>query len=476
MATQEMPAARVRSRRHSAGEAGMAQPIPFVAESPEWSLVLRIAASQRFARSALLTRFLVYVSERTLSGQSASINERQIGIQVFGRNDKFKQTDDNIVRNYARIFRKRIDDYFLHEGQQEMLRLSIPRGGYIPIFETKAEPKAEIADAPPLPLVREESVEIPQPEPAISEQQPYSSRPRLALALCFGLAAGLALSALRPAQWLHFESQTTQLNRQFWQSLFTPDRSTFLVPSDGGLVILSRFLESSPGLNDYVKGTYHRPDVIAGDLHQLLHTISSAEIPPLSQKIETLGERRYTSIVDLDLTVRLSRIPEVRPEKLVVRFARDLHLDDLKSDNAVLIGSADSDPWVELFESQLNFQFTNGAAFGGSAIIVNRHPLSGEALRYASVTGDPAKRTYGVIAYQPNLDGTGHMLILEGINMAGTQAAGEFLLNPERIAPILAHAKKPNGGLRPFEVLIETSDIGASSSRLKVLSERYGAP
>lgn len=439
-------------------------------------MILRIAASQRFARSVLLTKFLFYVSERTLSGESAGISEHQIGVQVFGRSDKFKRTDDNIVRNYARILRKRIDDYFLHEGQQEALRLSIPRGGYVPVFEPKSKTVEKIADASPEQQVQDESPENSPPAMGDLERQPRRNTLRLALALMLGLAAGLALSSLRPTQWFHSQSQTSKLNRQFWQSIFTPDHSTILVPSDGGLVILSRFIEASPTLTDYVKGTYHRPDVIASGLHKLTNTTSASEIPRLSQKIETLGERRYTSIVDLDLTVRLSRIPEVHPDKLVVRFARDIRMDDLKTDNAVLIGSADSNPWVELFQPQLNFQFINGAAFGGSATIVNRHPLPGEALTYASVPGDPAKRTYGVIAYVPNLDGTGHVLIVEGINMAGTQAAGEFLLNQDGVAPVIARARKPSGGLRSFEVLVETSDIAANSSQLKILSERYAAP
>lgn len=472
------PAARMRLKLSPAGENETVCPQISVSDSPEWGLVLRMVASPRFARSALLTKFLLYVTERTLSGQSAGINEHQIGIQVFGRDDSFKQSDDNIVRNYARILRKRIDDYFLHEGQQELLRLSIPRGGYVPIFASKSEsPKSKsqekIDEAPPEQPIQEKSQEIPQLILRNGERQPSRSTLRLALTLFLGLAAGLALSNLRPSQWLHSESQTPKLNRQFWQSIFTPAHSTILVPSDGGLVILSRFIEASPTLSDYVKGTYHRPDVIANGLHELTRTTSLSEIPKLSQKIETLGERRYTSIVDLDLTVRLSQVAQADPQKLLIRFARDLRMDDLKTENAVLIGSADSNPWVELFQPQLNFQFTNGPAFGGSSTIVNHHPLPGEALTYASVTGDPAKRTYGLIAYLPNLNGGGHVLILEGINMAGTQAAGEFLFNPELMAPVIERARRSNGTLRSFEVLVETSDIAANSSQLKVLSQRY---
>ncbi len=44
-----------------------------------------------------------------------------------------------VVRNYARTLRKRLDDYFRKEGVDEPLVLSIPRGGYIPVFAPRVQ-------------------------------------------------------------------------------------------------------------------------------------------------------------------------------------------------------------------------------------------------------------------------------------------------------------------------------------------------
>lgn len=440
-------------------------------QGPEWELVLRIAASRRFERSALLTSFLLYICERALSGSAASINEHQIGVQVFGRDAQFNRSDDNIVRNYARMLRQRIDDYFANEGREEPLRLQIPRGGYVPVFV--AHPAA--VKAPPLAL--ENAAAAPLDEVVVPPTAPSSRGLRagalwLLLAMLAGGLIASVLGSLLPPHWWRMQSQTARLNHAFWRSIFTDGRDAVLVPSDGGLVILHRFIEQPTSLSDYIAGNYRSPEVIAAGLRALIHTTTAAELPELSHKVETLGDRRYTSIVDLDLTSRLSRLPEVVPERLLIRYARELRMDDLKTSNVVLIGSVDANPWVELFQPQLNFQFTYGGAFGGSAIIVNRRPRPGEAASYASITGDPAQRTYGVIAYVPNLGGTGHVLIVEGINMAGTEAAGEFLLDPQQMAPILSRARAANGELRPFEVLLETSSIAANSSQLRVLSER----
>ena len=114
-----------------------------------------------------------------------------------------------------------------------------------------------------------------------------------------------------------------------------------------------------------------------------------------------------------------------------------------------------------------------GADFGGSGTIINQHPLAGEESTYASVPNDPSLRTYGVAAYVPNLDGTGHVLLIEGINMAGTQAAGTFLLNPSLMQPVLNRAMSSEGTIRSFEVLFETSSVAANASRTKILSMRF---
>src|SRR5271156_4712882 len=105
-----------------------------LATEPRWQLAQRIVASRSFAKSALLSRFLLYVCEREITGKTGEISEHQIGVHVFGRRPGYHPGEDNIVRNYARQLRHRLDQYFLEEGREEELRLSIPRGKYVPVF------------------------------------------------------------------------------------------------------------------------------------------------------------------------------------------------------------------------------------------------------------------------------------------------------------------------------------------------------
>jgi hypothetical protein len=475
-------------------------------DDPRRLLVERIAASRRLGKSVLLVEFLRYICDRQIRGKDSQITEQQIGVKVFGRVDGYNTNDDNIVRNYARTLRKRLEEYFRREGREEPLILVIPRGGYVPVFlsrdsitqteiflerdnvlheaaEEIAErgmvpaapvlPAARVPPAAPVPpaipeMLGAEAAVLPFPIPSVRQFLLAG-----ALVCCF---AGVGLLGFLAGQhrgtlWF-FQSDVNRANRLLWNLIFEDNRDTFVVPADGGLVMMQSFTRQKVALPSYVNGSYRVDSEIAEGMQGLLTNTNPIDQTLLTRKISALAARRYTSIVDLEIAMKVAQLPEVRPERLVLRYARDFQIDDVRNGNAILIGSNDANPWVSLFEQQLNFQFAQGNEFGGSGTIINMHPLPGERDWYASVTGDTAHHTYGVIAFLPNLEGTGHVLLIEGVNMAGTQAAGDFLLSPEEMQPILERASDAHGKLHRFEVLLETTSIAANASRSQVLSER----
>jgi hypothetical protein len=72
----------------------------------------------------------------------------------------------------------------------------------------------------------------------------------------------------------------------------------------------------------------------------------------------------------------------------------------------------------------------------------------------------------------PNLTSTGHVLIVGGLNTAGTQAATTFLLTPALMASALAQARDANGHLHSFELLIEANSFAANASAPQLVAER----
>jgi hypothetical protein len=121
----------------------------------------------------------------------------------------------------------------------------------------------------------------------------------------------------------------------------------------------------------------------------------------------------------------------------------------------------------------LNFQFVCEKQVN-ECRIVNLHPAPGEQQAYASPATDRSQQTFAVIAFIPNLSRSGHLLLIGGLNMAGTQAAADMLLDSESIQPILQRARRPDGSLQPFELLVETSSLGAEALPSRIIAARFG--
>ncbi len=455
-----------------------------LADDPRWLLAQRISISRSIGRSPLLSEFLLYVCERHIRVRSAELTEQWIGVHVFGRSEGYNSNDDNIVRNYARTLRKRVEEYFATEGKHEELKLEIPCGAYIPVFSSRSLEKQPPYEEPRILAASSASVFAnvpPRESPALSSsiegdthgllplppKAPISSgvgrslsASYLLLALCvilMAIAAHFYLSHTRHSTSAD-ATQLTTLSDVLWGQLFQKNRDTFIVPADTGLVIMQGLTQKPVSLGDYASGSYRS---------------KAASFTGLSEAdVQELGGRRYTSMVDLNIVSHLSQLKEVIPERMLIRYARDLRMDDLRSGNAILLGSVDSNPWGELFEQQLNFRFSYNPKSDTSPIIVNQHPLSGEQPSYVNDHIGSWHNTYGTIAYLSNLDGTGHILLVGGLTMAGTQAAADFLLNPVLMQPVLERAKAPNGAIRPFEILVETGTVASNASSPRVLSER----
>jgi hypothetical protein len=451
-------------------------------------LARRIAASRTLGRSRLLADFLLYVVDRHIRDRADEITEQQIGVLVFGRAEGYDANDDNIVRSYARNLRKRIDEYFATEGKEETLLLEIPRGGYAPAFSPRSVERNSLeensigaAATSSVTVQADDLLKNPEPgdpevnsiwspaptEGAISgtaDREPARKRPEsrkfaTLLVLCLGIALGLACSFFQPfrlLKQLHASPAEAESNR-LWTQLFSRDRDTFVVPSDDGLIIMQGLTERPVPLASYINGSYRtnlKPDSAPG----------AAEIIKLSG-------RRFTSVVDLGFVARLAQLDQVVPERMMVRYARDLRMDDLRTGNSILIGSAEANPWIELFEPRMNFRFRIYPGSDKPSGIANLHPRAGESALYGTPGPD---HTYGLIAYVPNLTSTGHVLIVGGLNTAGTEAAATFLLTPSLMMPTLQRARIAHGGFQQFELLIGAGSVATNASTPQLIVERIG--
>ena len=425
---------------------------------PRWQLVERIVASPHLAKSGRLCAFLQFVCEETLLGRGDQLNEQKIGVQVFERKLDYDSGEDNIVRSHASRLRQRLEAYFLREGQGEPLRLTLPRGAYVPQF-TPSLPIVEGPGYTPPPEDAPLSPETEQTAPVGSGRQPVSGMTGiLALAL-------IAMTVAAAWQWhasqvlLQRTRTASPAMRALWGQLFVSGKQTLIVPADSSLVIYENLTGTNVPLRSYMDKSY-----LAGDL----------TIPPENrdQIARWEAHRRLTSIADAELISELLRVPEAIQAPPVIRFARDVQVSDLKGSNGVLIGAKESNPWLSMFESHRNFTIEDDQSTR-TFTVSNRSPRAGEPPVYRSQSSDPNHLAYALVALVPNLDSSGYILIVEGTSIAGTEAAADFLTHsPSQIERALAPAFRQYGRIPPFEVLLETTNLNGSASQSRVVAFR----
>lgn len=115
-----------------------AEPRTWEAERAELQAVLQ---SPIFVRSPALSHLLSYLCEKTFAGQTDQIKEYSVALDVFDRSDAFDQDTDSIVRVQANRLRKRLSEYYAGDGADHSLRVTIPVGQYVPLFQPVSAPE-----------------------------------------------------------------------------------------------------------------------------------------------------------------------------------------------------------------------------------------------------------------------------------------------------------------------------------------------
>jgi len=418
-------------------------------DDPHWRLVQRIASSRYFRKSQKMREFLLYVCEKSLAQRTDDIREQQIGSAVFGRRPDYNPGDDSIVRTEAWEMRRRLERYFSSEGRHEPVILTIPKGSYVPVFATRGENGGE--DHDPGNSRERNDLETAKVESPLQEDAEWGKRVGGQIRSNLVWAASLFL--LLPLIWLGWDD--LQLRKQanevagpgfpvnsIWENLFDDGHDTKIVLGDSSLVSYQHLSLEEVGLDDYSSLRY----------------LTRINDPILKWVADY-------ALVNVNAAVSAARIGQRNRQhwqRMQVQFARDLKVQDLRSNHLILIGSRYSVRWIDLFDDRLNFFFdfkTSEHPSINAPAFINRKPMPGETESYTRRRLEDGRlESYGVIAYLPNLNSTGNVLMLSGLTAADCEGITEYLINPEFQAafpPELTPAM--NGGHWPhFELLVKT--------------------
>jgi hypothetical protein len=411
----------------------------------------RVLASPSFAKSPRLCSLLGFIVTHSLKGDHVNLTEQQIGIHVFGRVPGYNSSEDTIVRVTVRQLRQRLDLYYSGEGSRNEFRIDIPKGGYIASLDRQGVGKISA------PVISTTLPSGPMPQiPTAAEDVPDRKRSNLVIALLS--IAVLVLAVICIVQ--HRAASVPIVHKgpvALWQALFTPDRKTLIVPGDAALDTFSVWEQRTVPLEAYATHNYDR--------------VTSASNPPSHTDVP-LATRSDTPMADLALVAELVRAPEHigMPEiekNVEIKYARDVVIADTHDNNLILLGAESFNPWVTLYQSELDF-VAHYDLVADTYTIVNKSPKTGEQASYMYRRTKPNLKNYVHIALLKNSQGQGRVLIVEGTSMGATYGALNFLTSSWLYEPVLKQATDSSGHLRDFEVLLSGDFIhgGVGNSRV----------
>ena len=99
----------------------------------------QMLSSADFVATPQQVALLKYVVAQTLADNSDCIKGYTVATEVFGRGVDFDQNIDPIVSIQAGRLRRALSRYYQGAGKNNPLRIDIPKGTYVPVFEDRSQ-------------------------------------------------------------------------------------------------------------------------------------------------------------------------------------------------------------------------------------------------------------------------------------------------------------------------------------------------
>jgi hypothetical protein len=403
----------------------------------------RLLETHHFRNSRRYPALFRFIIEETLNGRGEFLKERLLGVQVFGRPADYDTASDPVVRVTVAEIRKRIAQYYHDEAHDHEMRIELLPGGYEPEFRTGRHPEQHDAA-----LNHAEPVH-PAPSHSVSDV-PFVAAKRISHTRWYMSGAVIAVLIAVGSMYVWQVMHPSALD-EFWAPITASSNHTVILclPVAGGKYGAAADSELSP----------------TGEIRPIPTAISSQPKPTTYLALESLGENVVFSDV-----LALSRVSDVvathhAQSRYLLNTA--VTLDDLRQGPSVLIGALDNQ-WTLRALEQLRYQF------GGSRLesywIVDTK--TGKQTPWSMDLKTPigsVTRDYGIVA-RIHDQATGQIeVLIGGIGMTGTAAAGELLTDPALIEGL---RKKVGPGFHDhnFEAVISTDVVNGSAGAPKILT------
>ena len=380
----------------------------------------RMLASSYFSHSKRFPNFLRFVVANTLDGTVESIKERTLGIEIFGRDPDYDTASDPIVRVTAAEIRKRTAQYYQDPEHGEELRITLPSGSYVPVFQWPANgaehPAVQAADA--------------GASQTVGHVEAAKGHARHWVAAI--VVAGISIAIL-VAAFLFWQQMQRGAFEAFWGPALSSREPVLLC--------------------------------IADQLEYSVIELRDAAQP--GQQVELKDNLTAVVIDDLNATVKVAGILQSHSKPYTLKGEGATKLDDLRRGPTVFIGAFDN-AWTLRLTNPLRYHFANDANMTHLWIVDSNAPGQSRWIVDRGIQmATNNYRDYAIVARFTDVN-TGQLaVILAGVGRGGTRVAGEFLTDAADLAELQRLAKAA-GDKKNMEVVLSTQIIDGEPGSPKI--------
>jgi hypothetical protein len=380
----------------------------------------RVLGSALFRGSRRCHSLLRRITELSVAGETDSLKERALGVDVFGRPADYDTGDDPVVRASAAEIRKKLAQYYQEAGHESDVRIELPAGSYLADFHWIEKP------ARPVPTVKTKT----------------NRRTVIAIAAAAGmvvLGAGLALN------W-----RASDLDRLWGPVIRTP-----------GTVLVCVGLQAAYNLRsaqaqDAIQGIIPPPPNAAAAPH------------PISDEDLVLFRDRYVALDDALCMVRLTSLLDRYRKPYRIRAERSMSFADLRDTPSVLIGAFDN-PWTLRTADQLRFTFRKDSEKDTGMVYDSQHPENAQWKLSGYWPNWDVPVDYAIVTRMVDTTSDRPCIIAAGLTQYGTIGAGEFLSNEEYFSEAARRLPK-DWPKKNLQIVLSVPVVNRTSGRPRILA------
>ena len=407
----------------------------------------RLLETSHFKNSRRYPALFRFIVEETLDGRGEFLKERLLGIRVFERPADYDTAADPIVRVTIAEIRKRIAQYYHEEAHETEMRIELLPGRYEPEFRPRKELTPDRPSAPAAPQLQEPTSSPPGDSGSLNATS-AARKPRSWVKIVLStIAAALLIATAASFSWRWMHPSAIE---EFWQPLLATHQTIiFCLPNGAGRST----------------GFANPPQSLAPRSGTELASPGKDAAKPTFLEHESLGENVVFS--DALATIRISNFVAAQNRKSRFRLNVATSLDDLRQGPAVLIGGLDNQ-WTMRVMAPMRFHFA-GSDEESYWVTDDKNPEKKDWALDLKTQYAVVNRDYAIIA-RVHDEATGELeVVVAGIGMSGTAAAGEFLVDPQQLEE-LRRRVGPGFRDRDFEAVLSTNVVNGIAGSPRILT------